>query len=60
MYLFAFEFGPSSALEDLVELREILVAEEIDEAVANIALVSDVTGQVQEIVGVGKKVVNFL
>ena len=60
MYLFAFEFRPSSALEDLVELREILVAEEIDEAVANIALVSDVTGQVQEIVGVGKKVVNFL
>lgn len=59
-YLIAFEFGPSSALEDLVELREVLVAEEIDEAVADIALVSDVAGQVQEIIGIGKKVVNFL
>ena len=38
----------------------MIVVEEIDEAVADIALVSDVAGQVQEIVGVGKKVVNFL
>ena len=60
IYFVAFELGPSSALEDLVELGEVIVVEEIDEAVADIALVSDVAGQVQEIVGVGKKVVNFL
>ena len=44
MYLLALELGPPSSLELLIELRKVDVTDEVDKAVANIALVPDVTG----------------
>lgn len=52
MYLLAPELGPPSVLEHMVELREIPCAKKIDEAVSYVALVFDVAGQVEEVVGV--------
>jgi hypothetical protein len=53
-YLFTSEFGPFSPLEHLVELEEVLSAEEVDEPIANIALVFDVAGQIEEIIGIAE------
>lgn len=53
-YLFASELAPFLSLEALIKLLEVGSAEEVDESVTHIALVFDVAGQVQEIVGVGQ------
>ena len=53
-YLFTSEFGPFSPLKHLVELKQILSAQEVDEPIANIALVFDVAGQIEEIIGIAE------
>lgn len=59
-YLFTTEAGPLLALKALVESLKAISGEEIDEAIAHIALVLDVARQVQEIVRVTELLINLL
>ena len=43
-----------------MELRKVLRANEVDKAVSHIAVVFYIAGKVQEVIGVGEIVVNFL
>lgn len=60
IYLLAAELIPALALKLHVKLVEMLSGKEVDEAVSNVALVFDVARQVQEVVGIGKVLVDFL
>jgi hypothetical protein len=47
-------------MEFIIELEEVAGVEEVDEAVANIALILGVAGKVKEIIGVGEDLIYFL
>jgi hypothetical protein len=47
-------------VELVVELEEVAGVQEVDEAVADVALVLGVAGQVEKVVGVGEDLIDFL
>jgi len=60
MYLLASELRPSFALEKFVEFSQELCADEVDEAVAHVALVFDIAREIKKIISVGQVKVDFL
>ena len=47
-------------MEVLIEAKQLLDRYEVDEAVTDVALIFDVAGQVQKIVGVGQYLIDLL
>lgn len=44
----------------LVEVRKVLITQEVNEPVSHIALILDIAGQIQEIISIAEIVINFL
>lgn len=47
-------------MELVVELKEVSSIKEVDETVSHVALVLGITGQIEEIIGIGEDLIDFL
>lgn len=59
-YLLAPELVPFLSLEAGVKLLEVSSAEEVDEPIANIALILDIARQVEEVISIGQLPIDLL
>jgi hypothetical protein len=59
-YLLALELAPTFTLETEIKFLQTRQIQEIDESVPDIAIILDIAGQVEEVVGIGMLLIDLL